>query len=212
MEGRITIHISQLEILRGDIEKSLSIVKEETNTNRTVKNIIKAQGNQALSKSRLDEIWRFDPKAGEKETINLLGDTVMKLLSLMKDDEGNKRYADWKDYQIRRLNPTLGKGMKPLVFDDINIEIAKHIGEEITLGWIDKYCKFRVIDEMECEVIESVGMSRSAGDHFYTLGFGLHLSISGEVNIVLDDYGDGYFDLLAEQWGYKELPESYYFL
>jgi hypothetical protein len=83
------------------------------------------------------------------------------------------------------------------------------MNDEITIGYTKKYAKLRYIDGFEFEILESYHTRKKKGERFITPGFSVKISASGEPDIMLDDYGDGYFDYQREE--YKEQFDDDYF-
>ena len=191
------IDSSDWKTLKEEIEKKLRIEGQATNY-KTSK--ITSQQGVRSSTSNLNKIWGKDVE----DSISMNDGTLSDLISILD-------YKSWEEYK-RHLDQKILKSVESAgIYYPVDVDISKMENQIITLGWENKYSKIRVIDGFECEVIESKNMKKEAGERFVTLGFSLKENPPGLPYIMLDDFGDGYFDTQKDEFG-VQFGNDYFYL
>lgn len=195
-----SLSFSELETLVNEIKEKLNL---EGRNNNYIASKIATQPGVVVSVSQLNRILR-DIDEKEKDTFDKREDTINDLVSILG-------YENWAEYKKKQHEKILNNIKSAGVYYPIDVDISNKIGETITLGWESKYSKIKIIDGIECEVIESKGMHKQAGDRFITLGFKLQENPPGLPDIMLHDFGEGYFDMLRNDKDSKFNPDDEYF-
>ncbi|WP_108823583.1 hypothetical protein [Dysgonomonas sp. Marseille-P4361] len=195
-----SLSFSELETLVNEIKEKLNL---EGRNNNYIASKIATQPGVVVSVSQLNRILR-DIDEKEKDTFDKREDTINDLVSILG-------YENWAEYKKKQHEKILNNIKSAGVYYPIDVDISNKIGETITLGWESKYSKIKIIDGFECKVIESKGMHKQAGDSFFTLGFSLKENPPGLPDIMLDDFGEGYFDMLRNDKDSKFNPDDEYF-
>ena len=195
--GIVKIDSANWKTLKEEIENKLGIEGRATNYKT---NKITGQPGVMVSTSNLNKFWDKDVE----DSISMNDGTVNDLVSILG-------YENWEEYK-RHLDQKILESVESAeVYYPVDVDISKMENQVITLGWENKYSKIRVIDGFECEVIESKNMKKEAGECFITLGFSLKENPLGLPHIMLDDFGDGYFDTQKEEFGIQ-FDEDYFYL
>jgi hypothetical protein len=196
------IHVTELDKLKQEIEEKLNLSGQKVGyTARTIDELYP----NGVSRPQLNRIWADDTTSKGKDDFRQMTDNVI------NDLVGILGYKNWREYK-EHLNTEIIKQNPVGVFYDVNIDISRlRDGEEITIGYTKKYAKLRYIEGFEFEVLENHNTQKKKGERFITPGFSVKISASGEPDIMLDDYGDGYFDYQREEFG-EVFDDDYFYL
>lgn len=176
-----------------------------------------------VSLPQLNRIWSKNYIPIDKDYIKMTDNVINDLVKIL----GYDNWRAYKDYlnqeilgkQIICQETTNKEAVNKLNIDNsvkafcnVDIDISRlHPNEEIIIGYTNKYAKLRYIDGFEFEVIESHNTRKKKGERFITPGFSTKVSGSGEVDIMLDDYGDSYFEYQTKEFG-EVFDDDYFYL
>jgi len=192
---------NDFEKLHSWLEQKLKAINDLHGTDKKGEPIIK---ENAPSSETLMRIWEYVPYEGE---------ILTKTWGLLARSLG---YLGWNDF-VSKVNNTYNPPTPSIeeVFENQRKEIQLGIlnGRGIyTLGWYpEKYSKLKCLGGFEFEVIESKNMNKKTGDTFVSPTFKLSFVEGAKFpDIMLDDYGDDYFDHQREICG--EFENNYFYL
>ncbi|NDV66406.1 hypothetical protein [Bacteroides sp. 224] len=201
------IYTTELKRLKQEIEEKLGLTREKPgHIARKVGEKLDEISKGGISSATLNRIWYNN--CSKEECIGFEDATINTLLKIL----GYKNWEEYKKYLNQENNNKITIENPANTFYEVDIDISRlEQGEEIVIGYTNKYAKLRYIDGFEFEVLESHNTRKKTGERFITPGFSTIISGSGEVNIMLDDYGDGYFDYQTEEYG-EVFDDDYFYL
>jgi hypothetical protein len=195
------IYNTELERLKQEIETKLNL------SGQAVGNIAKTIDDlypNGVSFPQLNRIWQKNYIPKDKDYIKMTDNVINDLVGILG-------FKNWREYK-ERLNTEIIKQNSVEVFYGVDLDISRlRPNDEITIGYTDKYTKLRYVDGFEFEVLESHNMRKKQGERFITPGFSVKLSASGEPDIMLDDYGEDYFDYQRNEFG-EVFDDDYFYL
>jgi len=200
------IYITEWDRLKREIETELNLIGESVGgIARTIENLYPG----GISYPHLNRMWKNDFFSKDHEYKSMTDSVINDLVKILG-------YDNWREYKEYLNQEIIDKGIinqSPVsTFYEVDIDISRlRPNEEITIGYTNKYAKLRYIDGFEFEVLENHNTHKQKGERFITPGFSVNISGSGEINIMLDDYGDGYFDYHAEEYG-EQFGDDYFYL
>lgn len=213
------IYATEWNRLKQEIEEKLNLKGQ---TVGYIARFLDDNYSEDISYAQLNRLWQ-DKYFEGKEYKDMLDKTINDLVKILG-------YDNWRAYKDYLNQEILGKQIicqettnKEAVnklnndnsvksFYNVDIDISRlHPNEEIIIGYTNKYAKLRYIDGFEFEVIERHNTHKEKGERFITPGFSAKVSGSGEVDIMLDDYGDGYFEYQTKEFG-EVFDDDYFYL
>lgn len=213
------IYATEWNRLKQEIEEKLNLKGQ---TVGYIARFLDDNYSEDISYAQLNRLWQ-DKYFEGKEYKDMLDKTINDLVKIL----GYDNWRAYKDYlnqeilgkQIICQETTNKEAVNKLNIDNsvnafynVDIDISRlHPNEEIIIGYTNKYAKLRYIDGFEFEVIESHNTHKEKGERFITPGFSAKVSGSGEVDIMLDDYGDGYFEYQTKEFG-EVFDDNYFYL
>lgn len=214
------IYITEFKRLKQEIETVLCLSGQ---TGGYIAKFIDALYPDGVSLPQLNRIWSKNYIPKDKDYIKMTDNVINDLVKIL----GYDNWRAYKDYlnqeilgkQIICQETTNKEAVNKLnndnsvkAFYNVDIDISRlHPNEEIIIGYTNKYAKLRYIDGFEFEVIERHNTHKEKGERFITPGFSAKVSGSGEVDIMLDDYGDGYFEYQTKEFG-EVFDDDYFYL
>lgn len=213
------IYATEWNRLKQEIEEKLNLKGQ---TVGYIARFLDDNYSEDISYAQLNRLWQ-DKYFEGKEYKDMQDKTINDLVKIL----GYENWRAYKDYlnqeiigkQIICQETTNKEAVNKLnndnsvdAFYNVDIDISRlNPNEEITIGYTNKYAKLRYIDGFEFEVIERHNTHKEKGERFITPGFSAKVSGSGEVDIMLDDYGDGYFEYQTKEFG-EVFDDDYFYL
>lgn len=213
------IYATEWNRLKQEIEEKLNLKGQ---TVGYIARFLDDNYSEDISYAQLNRLWQ-DKYFEGKEYKDMLDKTINDLVKIL----GYDNWRAYKDYlnqeilgkQIICQETTNKEAVNKLnndnsvkAFYNVDIDISRlHPNEEIIIGYTNKYAKLQYIDGFEFEVIERHNTHKEKGERFITPGFSAKVSGSGEVDIMLDDYGDGYFEYQTKEFG-EVFDDDYFYL
>lgn len=213
------IYATEWNRLKQEIEERLNLKGQ---TVGYIARYLDENYSEEIGYTQLNRIWQ-DKYFEEKEYKSMHDDTINDLVKILGYDNW-RAYKDYLNQEIlgkqiisqKTIDKEIGNQVnnEKLVnaFYNVDIDISRlHPNEEIIIGYTNKYAKLRYIDGFEFEVLERHNTRKEKGERFITPGFSTKVSGSGEVDIMLDDYGDGYFEYQTKEFG-EVFDDDYFYL
>lgn len=213
------IYATEWNRLKQEIEEKLNLKGQ---TVGYIARFLDDNYSEDISYAQLNRLWQ-DKYFEGKEYKDMLDKTINDLVKILGYDNW-RAYKDYLNQEIlgkqiicqettnKEAVNKLNNDSSVKAFYNVDIDISRlHPNEEIIIGYTNKYAKLRYIDGFEFEVIESHNTRKKKGERFITPGFSAKISGSGEVDIMLDDYGDGYFEYQTKEFG-EVFNDNYFYL
>lgn len=197
------IYITEWKRLKQEIEEKLNLKGEVVGG---IARILDGEYSE-ISRPQLNRIWKEDyfKDNGFKKMFDKTINDLVKIL-------GYNNWREYKEYLNQEIIDEEPNKSPVNTFYGVDIDISRlNLNEEIIIGYTNKYAKLRYIDGFEFEVLENHNTCKEKGARFLTPGFSVIVSSSGEINIMLDDYGDGYFEYQTKEFG-EHFDDEYFYL
>lgn len=214
------IYITEFKRLKQEIETELCLSGQ---TGGYIAKFIDDSYPDGVSLPQLNRIWSKNYIPKDKDYIKMTDNVINDLVKILGYDNW-RAYKEYLNQEIlgkqiacqETINKEIGNPQNnenPVnAFYNVDIDISRlHPNDEIIIGYTNKYAKLRYIDGFEFEVIENHNTQKKKGERFITPGFSAKVSGSGEVDIMLDDYGDGYFEYQTKEFG-EVFDDNYFYL